>query len=92
MVRRRFPSSGKARLVLYHPNFATVKKYHIEPQGKPRAELHEEYFCGIKISTQVLISLWKSTACAALTSHDSTLFSALHNLCATLFFHTSIFL
>jgi hypothetical protein len=61
-------------------------------QGKPHAELGEIYFWDIKISTQVLKSLWKSPARSPLTSRPSTLFSGLHNLSATLFFsHAHIF-
>jgi hypothetical protein len=56
------------------------------PQGKPRAEVQEKYFCSIKISTQMLISLWKLRDHAPLTSRLSTLFSSLHNLSARLFF------
>lgn len=90
MVRRRFLSSAAARLVLYHPNFAPVKIASLVA-GKPRAELQEKYFCGIKISTQMLISLWKSSCRALLTSYSSTLFSSLHNLRATLFLHAHLF-
>ena len=72
MVRRKFLSSREARLVLYHPNFVLVK---ITAQGKPSAEVKQKYFCTIKISTRMLISLWKSRVGALLTSRVSTLFS-----------------
>src|SRR5712692_5652029 len=91
MVRRRFPSSSAARFVLYHSNsnLVPLKSTFFGPQGKTRAEAREKYFCYVKISTQMLISMWKSLVRAPLTSHPSTLFSALHHLCATSFFHTN---
>jgi hypothetical protein len=90
MVRRRFPSSSAAGFVLYHlnSNFVSVKSTFFGPQGKTRAEAREKHYCCVKISTQMLISMWKSLVRAALTSHPSTLFSALHHFCATVLFLT----
>jgi hypothetical protein len=87
MVHRKFQSSGAARSVLYHPNsvFRSGQKCLSGSQGKTRAEVRVKYFFSIKISTRMLISLWKSTIRAPLTSHSSTLLCSLHYLCATLF-------
>ena len=74
MGRRRFRSWSRANFVLYHLDLTGAKR----PRSKTKAEFHEKYFWGIKISTQVLISLWKSLARAELTSHSSTSFTALH--------------
>src|SRR6266850_1228531 len=84
MDRRRFPSLGAAKFVLYHSNFTEVK-ITWAVQGKPSAEVCKKYFGGIKISTQVLISVWKSPALSTLTSNPSTLFSSLHHLWASFF-------
>jgi hypothetical protein len=54
-------------------------------RGKPSAEYREKYFGNIKISTQVLKSLWKSGVCGELTSRSSTELHALHNLSAIYF-------
>jgi hypothetical protein len=62
----------------------------MEPQGKTRAEVRKKYFRRIKISTQMLISLWKSPVRAPLTCRPSTLFSSLHHLSATLLFTRTI--
>ena len=85
MVRRKFPSSGEASFLLYHSDFAAVK-ITLPREGKRRAELRVKYFCAIKISTSLLIRLWKSAIRSPLTSRPSTLFSSLHYLSATLFF------
>jgi hypothetical protein len=52
-----------------------------------RAEVRGKYFCYVKFSTQMLISMWKSPVRAPLTSQPSILFSSLHHLCATELFH-----
>jgi hypothetical protein len=49
------------------------------PRRKTRAEVRKKYFYRVKISTQMLIRLWKSTVRAPLTCRPSTLFSSLHN-------------
>src|SRR6266481_803957 len=84
MDRRRFPSLGAPNsysTILISPR----SKLHGTMQGKPSAEVCKKYFGGIKISTQVLISVWKSPALSTLTSSPSTLFSSLHHLCASFF-------
>jgi hypothetical protein len=58
----------------------------MEPQGKTHAEVRKKYFQRIKISTQMLISLWKSPVHAPLTCRPSTLLSSLHHLSATVSF------
>ena len=55
----------------------------VPPQGKRRAEARKICFCSIKISTQVLISVWKSLSGSLLTCRPSTLFSSLHHSWAT---------
>src|SRR5260370_28210748 len=94
MVLRMFPSSSAARFVIYHSNsnLVPLKSTFFGPQGKTRAEAREKYFSYVKISTQMLISMWKSLVRAPLTSHPSTLFSALHHLYATSLLHTPIYL
>src|SRR6266446_1053515 len=89
MVRRKFPSSSATRLVLYHSDFATVK-ITVSPGRQDQCRSPRKYFCCIKFSTQVLITLWKSPVHERLTSHPSTLSSCLHRLSATLFFHIHI--
>jgi hypothetical protein len=74
MGRHRSRSWSRTNFVLYHLDLTGAKR----PCSKTNAEYREKYFCGIKISTQVLISLWKSLAREELTSHSSTLFAALH--------------
>src|SRR5204862_2287619 len=54
------------------------------------AEVRVKYFFCVKISTRMLIRLWKSVLHGQLTSSPSTLFSSLHHLCAILFFHTHL--
>ena len=73
MVRRRFLSSREASW--YSTSQFRTRQNHGDPLGKPSAEVREKYFCAIKISTQMLISLWKSPAGAPLTSRVSILFS-----------------
>jgi hypothetical protein len=53
------------------------------PRSKLRAENCGNYFCPVKFSTQVLISLWKSWPHHGVTSGSSTFSRALHYLCAT---------
>jgi hypothetical protein len=60
--------------------------------GKSWAELQEKYFCTIKFSTQLLISVWKIGAHWQLTSLASTSCSCLHNSSAIDFFIGAIFL
>ena len=50
------------------------------------AELDKIYFCKIKFSTQVLISVWKIEPRCQLTSLSSTCCSCLHNFSAADFF------
>jgi hypothetical protein len=80
MVRRRFPSSIAARFVLHYPSsiFRLGQKYLFCAAGKTGAEVRVKYFFCIKISTRMLISLWKSLVLAPLTSHPSTLLCSLH--------------
>jgi hypothetical protein len=54
------------------------------------AEVRVKYFFCVKISTRMLIRLWKSLLRGQLTSRPSTPFSSLHHLCALLFFHTHV--
>ena len=74
MGRRRFRSWSRTNFVLYHLDLTGAKR----PRSTTKAEFRKKYFCGIKISTQVLISLWKSLARGELTSDSSTSFAALH--------------
>jgi hypothetical protein len=55
------------------------------------AELEEKYFCKIKFSTQVLISVWKIGARKWLTALSSTACSGLHNFGAAIFSPTRHF-
>jgi len=55
-------------------------------QGKSDAEPYKKYFCTIKFSTQLLISVWKIWSRQELTSLSSTVCSGLHNFSATEFF------
>jgi hypothetical protein len=43
------------------------------PDSNSRAEVAEKYFCEMKFSTQVLISLWKRAALLRLTTRFSVL-------------------
>jgi hypothetical protein len=63
---------------LYHLSLAAVKIREGAP-GKSDAELHKKYFCTIKFSTQVLISVWKIGSRQGLTSLSSTYCCGLHN-------------
>jgi hypothetical protein len=55
------------------------------------AELDEQYFCEIKFSTQVLISVWKIGSRSQLTALSSTACSCLHNFSAVVFLHAGDF-
>ena len=92
MVRRKFLSSSAARFVLYHPNsiFRSGQKYLLGAKSKMCAEVRVKYFFCIKISTRMLIRLWKSPVRTPLTSRPSTLFSSLHHLCATSYFFNTL--
>src|SRR6266481_2046217 len=91
MVRRRFLSSSATKFELYHPDFVPVKNYLAGRQGKTPAEVRVKYFFCVKISTRMLIRLWKSRLRAQLTSRPSTLFCSLHHLWAILFFLALLF-
>jgi hypothetical protein len=52
-------------------------------EGKQRAERRKKYFMGVKFSTQVLISMWKSADEEQLTVRPSTFFPGLHNFRAS---------
>jgi len=56
-------------------------------QGNRCTELDGKYFCKIKFSTQVLISVWKIVSHCQLTALASTCCSGLHNFSALDFFH-----
>jgi hypothetical protein len=56
-------------------------------EGTHRAEPNEKYFCQIKFSTQVLISVWKIGSRSLLTALSSTACSCLHNFSAAKFLH-----
>jgi hypothetical protein len=47
-------------------------------RSNPSTESKEKYFCQIKFSTQVLISLWKTRLPVELTSRSSTKLCGLH--------------
>jgi len=51
--------------------------------GTNYAELDKIYFCTVKFSTQVLISVWKIGSPCPLTSLSSTRCSCLHNFSAS---------
>jgi hypothetical protein len=63
-----------------------VVKIRKEAQGKNYAELSRIYFCMIKFSTQMLISMWKIASGCQLTSLASMGFSCLHNFSAMHFY------
>jgi hypothetical protein len=63
-----------------------VVKIRKEAQGNIHAELSRIYFCMIKFSTQMLISVWKIALGCELTSLSSTGFSCLHNFSAMHFY------
>lgn len=55
-----------------------------DDKGTSCAELVKIYFCTVKFSTQVLISVWKIGSRDPLTSPSSTCCSCLHNFSAGL--------
>src|SRR5277367_686955 len=59
------------------------------PHCKSSAESLRKYFCHVKFSTQVLISLWKTPLARRLTSSVATLLSTLHYFCAIALLHAS---
>ncbi|MGC1619150.1 MAG: hypothetical protein WA765_11745 [Candidatus Acidiferrum sp.] len=59
--------------------------------GTHRAELGETYFCKVKFSTQVLISVWKMVSRRQVSSLSSMGCSGLHNFSATHYFRAAIF-
>jgi hypothetical protein len=56
-------------------------------RGTHHAELAEKYFCQIKFSTHVLISVWKIGSRSLLTALSSMACSCLHNFSAAEFLH-----
>src|SRR5258707_5380520 len=58
--------------------------WRVFAESNLRAEWRDKYFCRMKFSTQVLISLWKSAAILMLTTRFSVACCCLHYLSATL--------
>src|ERR1700675_4956798 len=63
---------------LYHLSLAGSKKEKV-PVSTLDAEEPEKYFCFVKFSTQVLISMWKTGATQRLSTTGSMVSPALHH-------------
>src|SRR6516225_4404652 len=53
--------------LMYHRAFQRVK-ISVAADSTPDAEIPKRYFCAIKFPTQVLISVWKRSSRATLTT------------------------